>query len=164
MVDPNRIDAESYAAELHSRAGRDGVSVKEALRRVRADATVLACLMLARGEADAAICGSGGRFRPSPEPTRGHTRPQARVHALSTLNAVVLPSATIFIADAYVNIDPPPRRSPTWPSSPPDHAADGVTPRAALVSHANFGDRPGASSRKMREAMEILRERAPISR
>ena len=37
----------------------------------------------------------------------------------------------------------------------------GVVPRAALVSHANFGDRPSASSQKMRRAMEILRARAP---
>ena len=62
VVDPNRIDVESYAAELHRRVGRIGVAAKEALRGVRADPTVLACLMLARGEADAAICGSGGRF------------------------------------------------------------------------------------------------------
>ena len=39
-----------------------GSSPREALRGVRHDPTVLACLMLARGEADAAICGSGGRF------------------------------------------------------------------------------------------------------
>ncbi len=36
----------------------------------------------------------------------------------------------------------------------------GVTPRVALVSHANFGDRPSPSAAKMRQALELLRERS----
>jgi len=162
IVDPNRIDVESYAAELHKRVGRMGVAAKEALRRVRADPTVLACLMLARGEADAAICGSGGRFGHHLQRLESILGKRPGVHALSTLNAVVLPQATIFIADAYVTLDP----SPEEIADLTERAAAtmrrmGVEPRAALVSHANFGDRPSASSRKMREAMEILRSRNP---
>ena len=113
IVDPNRVDAESYAADLHARVGRHGISGKEALRGVRADPTVLACLMLARGEADAAICGSGGRFGHHLKRLEGILGRQPGVRALSTLNAMVLPQGTIFIADAYVNLDPSPRRSPT---------------------------------------------------
>ena len=162
IVDPSRIDAESYAADLHDRVGRSGISGKEALRGVRADPTVLACLMLARGEADAAICGSGGRFGHHLQRLESILGKRPGVHALSTLNAVVLPQATIFIADAYVTLDP----SPEEIADLTERAAAtmrrmGVEPRAALVSHANFGDRPSASSRKMREAMEILRSRNP---
>ena len=109
IVDPNRIDAESYAADLHARVGRLGISGKEALRGVRADPTVLACLMLARGEADAAICGSGGRFGHHLKRLEGILGRRPGVRALSTLNAMVLPQGTIFIADAYVNLDPSPR-------------------------------------------------------
>ena len=63
---------------------------------------------------------------------------------------------------AYVTLDP----SPEEIADLTERAAAtmrrmGVEPRAALVSHANFGDRPSASSRKMREAMEILRSRNP---
>ncbi len=162
VVDPNRIDAESYAADLHRLAGRVGVAPKEALRGVRSDPTVLACLMLARGEADAAICGSGGRFGHHLKRLEGILGRKPGVRALSTLNAVVMPQATIFIADAYVNIDP----TPAEIADLTELAAGtmrrmGVEPRAALVSHANFGDRPSPSSRKMREAMEILRARNP---
>jgi len=162
VVDPSRIDAESYAADLHARVGRSGISGKEALRGVRADPTVLACLMLARGEADAVICGSGGRFGHHLKRLEGILGRKPGVRALSTLNAMVLPQGTIFIADAYVNIDP----SPEELADLTELAAGtmrrmGVTPRAALVSHANFGDRPSASSQKMRAAMEILRSRAP---
>jgi malate dehydrogenase (oxaloacetate-decarboxylating)(NADP+) len=162
VVDPNRIDAASYAEDLHRLVGRDGVAPKEALRGVRADPTVLACLMLARGEADAAICGSGGRFGHHLKRLEGILGRRPGVRALSTLNAVVMPQATIFIADAYVNLEP----SAEEIADLTELAADtmrrmGVEPRAALVSHANFGDRPSASSRKMREAMAILRSRDP---
>ncbi len=162
VVDPNRIDIDGYAADLHQRSGRLGVAPKEALRGVRSDPTVLACLMLARGEADAAICGSGGRFGHHLKRLEGILGRKSGVRALSTLNAVVMPQATIFIADAYVNIDP----SAEEIADLTELAADtmrrmGVEPRAALVSHANFGDRPSASSRKMREAMEVLRARKP---
>jgi len=162
IVDPARIDAESYAADLHARVGRLGVSGKEALRGVRADPTVLACLMLARGEADAAICGSGGRFGHHLKRLEGILGRRPGVRALSTLNAMVLPQGTIFIADAYVNLDP----SPEEIADLTELAAEtmrrmGVAPRAALVSHANFGDRPSASSLKMRAAMEVLRSRGP---
>ena len=37
----------------------------------------------------------------------------------------------------------------------------GITPKAALVSHSNFGSSDSATSQKMREALAILRERAP---
>jgi len=37
----------------------------------------------------------------------------------------------------------------------------GLLPRAALLSHSNFGSRDNDLSRKMREARELLRERAP---
>ena len=75
---------------------------------------------------------------------------------------MVLPQATIFIADAYVTLDPSPEEiADLTELAAATMRRMGVEPRAALVSHANFGDRPSASSRKMREAMEILRSRNP---
>ncbi len=162
IVDPARIDAERYAAELHRRVGRLGVSTREALRGVRNDPTVLACLLLAQGEADAAICGSGGRFGHHLTRLEGIIGRKPGVRSLSTLSALVLPQGTIFIADAYVALDP----SAEEIADLTELAAQtmrrmGVVPRAALVSHANFGDRRSASSHKMRRAVELLRERGP---
>jgi len=37
----------------------------------------------------------------------------------------------------------------------------GLTPKVALLSHADFGDSDDSSARKMREALGILRARAP---
>ncbi|MFO1142057.1 MAG: NADP-dependent malic enzyme [Amaricoccus sp.] len=162
IVDPVKIDAAEYAADLHRRAGTSGVSPREAMRGVQHDPTVLACLMLARGEADAAICGSGGRFGHHLKRLEGIVGRKPGVRALSTLNALVLPQATIFIADAYVNLDPTAEEIADLTELAAETMRGiGVVPRAALVSHVNFGDGPSASSLKMRRAMEILRTRAP---
>jgi malate dehydrogenase (oxaloacetate-decarboxylating)(NADP+) len=162
VVDPRLLDLESYAGDLHERIGRRGVSLREAERGVLNDPTVLAFLMLARGEADAAIVGTGGRF--------GHhlTRLESIIglregaHRLSTMNGLVMPTGTVFVADAYVAPEPS-----------AEDLADltiqcaramrriGVEPRVALVSHSNFGDRPSPSSDKMRAAVEILRGMNP---
>ena len=37
----------------------------------------------------------------------------------------------------------------------------GVTPKIALISHSDFGSADSPSARKMRQALAILRERAP---
>ncbi|WP_424934175.1 NADP-dependent malic enzyme [Amaricoccus macauensis] len=162
IVDPAKVDQQSYADDLHRLVGRDGISPKEAFRGVANDPSVFAFLMLARGEVDAAICGTGGRFAHHLTRLKGIIGLEPGATGLSTMNALVMPSGTFFIADAYVSIDP----SAEEVADLTIRAAEavrrmGVEPRAALVSHANFGDRPSASSRKMRRAVEILRERAP---
>jgi malate dehydrogenase (oxaloacetate-decarboxylating)(NADP+) len=37
----------------------------------------------------------------------------------------------------------------------------GIAPKAALVSHSNFGSSESASAQKLRDALAILRQRAP---
>ena len=37
----------------------------------------------------------------------------------------------------------------------------GITPKIALLSHSSFGSRPTESSCKMRDAVQLIRERAP---
>ncbi|MEM8572399.1 MAG: NADP-dependent malic enzyme [Pseudomonadota bacterium] len=162
IVDPALSDQQSYAADLHRLVGRDGISPNEAMRGVTNDPSVFAFLMLERGEVDAAICGTGGRFAHHLTRLQGIIGLKPGATGLSTMNAVVAPGGTIFIADAYVSVDP----SAEEVADLTVRAAEamrrmGVEPRAALVSHANFGDRPSASSRKMRRAVELLRARDP---
>lgn len=83
------------------------------------------------------------------------------MRALSTLSALVIPKGTIFIADAYANLDPTAEDVADIATLSAEAVRKmGVTPRVALVSHANFGDRPSLSSAKMRQALELLRARA----
>jgi len=160
IIDPETIDIDDYASDLHKRIGRSGVSLQEARRGVTSDPTVLACLALARDEVDAVVCGTGGRFGHHLERVESIIGRADNASTMSTLTALVMPKGTLFVADAHVNLDP----SAEVVADIAEQAAAmmrslGVAPRAALLSHANFGDRRSASAEKMRAAAAVLRSR-----
>lgn len=161
IVDPHTIDRSVFTAELHERIGRSGINIVEADRWVRNDRTVLANLLLANGDVDAVICGTGGRFGHQLDLVEKIIGRNDDVRALSTLNALVLQKGTIFIADAYANLDPTAEEiADIVILSAQAMRKMGVTPRAALISNSNFGDRPSPSAEKMRRALDLLRDRS----
>ena len=150
--------AEEYARLVE----RKGVSPSHAQRVVRAGSTVIAGLLLRRGEADAMIGGAIGRFQTHlrhVEQVIGRHRDASQ---FATLSAMILPNATLFIADTYVNNEPT-----AWQLADITlMAADkvrrfGIEPKVALLSHSNFGEEDSASAIKMRHLLELLAERAP---
>ncbi len=160
VIDPDAIDLSPYAQDVHSFVGRNGISPKEALRGVGNDPSVLTMAMLNRGEVDAAICGTNGRFGHHLTRLEGLIGRAEGISDLSTLNALVLPSGTIFVADTYVTPDPTAEEiAELTVLAVAAIRAVGIEPNVALVSHSNFGDRPSPSSKKMRRATELLRDR-----
>ena len=151
-----------YVAFYLERMARRGVTPQGAREIVRTRRTVIAAIMLARGEADALLAGPVGHF-PS------HLRHVAQVVGLrpemqdaSTVHALVLDTGALFVADTSVGYDP----SPSLIAETAVRAAGivrvfGLEPKVALVSHSNFGSRDTPSARKMREALAILRRTAP---
>ncbi|WP_424990914.1 NADP-dependent malic enzyme [Fluviibacterium sp. S390] len=157
VVDPDAIDLTVYGDTLHNLVGRSGITPKEALRGVRNDSSVLAMCMLQRGEVDAAIVGTGGRFGHHLTRLEGIIGHADGVAELSTLSALVLPSGTIFIADTYVTPDPTSEEiAELAVLSARTLRKLGQEPKVALLSNSNFGDRPSPSSRKMRAATQLL--------
>ena len=143
-------------------AGRKGVTPDRARTVVRTNSTVIAALAVHRGEADAMLCGLEGRFH-------DHLRFIDRIIGLapdapdySTLSLLISDRGAHFLADTYVTPEPDAR-------SIADCAVlcarvierFGITPKAALLSHSNFGSHDTPSAQKMREALAIIRELAP---
>jgi len=78
------------------------------------------------------------------------------------MNAVLLPARTVFIADTYVNADPTPQQVAEIAVQCADEIRRfGITPKAALLSHSSFGTSDHPSAQKMRDALALIRERAP---
>jgi malate dehydrogenase (oxaloacetate-decarboxylating)(NADP+) len=78
------------------------------------------------------------------------------------MNALVLPAGTIFLADTYVTPDPSVEEIAELAIlSATTMRRMGVEAKIALLSHSNFGDRDSSSARKMRDAVRVLRARAP---
>jgi malate dehydrogenase (oxaloacetate-decarboxylating)(NADP+) len=163
LVDPDGDDRYREYWELyHSLTSRDGVSRNEARYIVRTNTTVIAALMLKRHEADAVICGATGRYRehlPHVFKIIGLRHGVARAAGMSIL---IMPKGTYFICDTHVN---------PGPSS--DQIADftilaaetiqrfGIKPKIAVLSHSNFGSSRHPNAKKMRDAVGLIRERAP---
>ncbi len=148
--------------EYQALVERRGVSPSHARRIVRAGSTVIAGLLLRRGDADAMICGAVGRYQTQLRHVSQVIGKRKDVHGLAALSGIILPTGPLFMTDTYVNYDPD-----------PDHLAEitllaaeevrrfGIIPKVALLSHSNFGSEDTASARKMRDVLAILAERAP---
>jgi malate dehydrogenase (oxaloacetate-decarboxylating)(NADP+) len=83
-------------------------------------------------------------------------------HALAALNVLVLKKGTFVIGDTHVNADPSAEEIAGIALAAAERAQRfGMTPRVALLSASNFGTVDDASARKMRDALELVREWAP---
>jgi malate dehydrogenase (oxaloacetate-decarboxylating)(NADP+) len=142
--------------------GRRGVSPDAARTIVRTRNAVIAALMVAHGEADGMICGAIGRYHRTVIDTIEVLGLQPGVEMPAAMSAMVLPQGTVFLCDTHVLHDPDARqiaRMTMWAAEVMRRF--GVVPRAALLSHSNFGSRDTPSARKMREALAMIRAQAP---
>jgi malate dehydrogenase (oxaloacetate-decarboxylating)(NADP+) len=133
-----------------------------AARRVATRPTVTASLLLQAGRVDAALVGGQGdwwRHMTYALPIIPRREGASRVYALSTL---ILPIGPLFFCDTHVNVDPTaPQIAEMTVLAAEEVRRFGITPKVALLSHSNFGASNSPSARKMREALALIRERAP---
>jgi malate dehydrogenase (oxaloacetate-decarboxylating)(NADP+) len=153
-----------YVDLLIRLGGRRGVTQEAARTMVRTDATVIAALALHRGDADAMICGLEGRFE---RHLRNVSliigaRPDVRYRDLSALSMLISQRGVTFLTDTYVTVDPSADEIVEMTLLAAEAISRfGIVPKAALLSHSNFGSRDSASALKMREAAAALKRVAP---
>ncbi|HRD77643.1 MAG TPA: phosphate acyltransferase, partial [Hyphomicrobiaceae bacterium] len=149
-------------AEYQALVERKGVSPSHARRVVRNGSTVIAGLLLKRGDADAVICGAVGRYLTQLRHVGQVIGRMPGVRGFATLSATFMPTGPLFIADTYVSYDPSAEQIAEMTLLAVDEVRRfGVTPKVALLSHSNFGSEDTASARKMREVLSILRDWSP---
>ncbi|OSQ39545.1 NADP-dependent malic enzyme [Thalassospira mesophila] len=148
--------------DFHNIMGRRGINPEYARSIVRTRPTVVACLMLRRGEVDAMVCGCQGGFLRHLRYVRNLVGLRKGVSDFSAVNMMIMKQGTFFLTDTYVSVDP----TPEHVAETAIMAADvvkrfGITPKAALISHSNFGSHDNPSACKMRDALKIIRIQAP---
>ncbi|MCO5164518.1 MAG: NADP-dependent malic enzyme [Mesorhizobium sp.] len=153
-----------YVDLLIRLGGRRGVTQEAARTMVRTDGTVIAALALHRGDADAMICGLEGRFE---RHLRNVSliigaRPDVKYRDLSALSMLISQRGVTFLTDTYVTVDPSADEIVEMTLLAAEAISRfGIVPKAALLSHSNFGSRDSASALKMREAAAALKRVAP---
>lgn len=148
-----------YVDLFQSKVGRKGVTMDAARTIVRTNNTVIAALALERGDADAMICGLEGRYNKHVRDIRNIIGLKSGAHDFSSLSLLINGRGGYFLTDTYVTEDPSPLELAEMTVMAASHIRRfGIDPKAALLSHSNFGSRDTASSRKMREALSILQD------
>ncbi|MBO3760681.1 NADP-dependent malic enzyme [Ciceribacter sp. L1K22] len=151
-----------YVDEYFALVGRAGVNPEAARTIVRTSNTVIGALAVRRGDADALICGLEGRFDRHLRDVRQIIGKKPGVCAFSGLSLLISQRGAIFFTDTFVTYNPSAAEiAEMTVLAAQEIRRFGITPRAALVAHSNFGSRDSESARKMREALVLVRELAP---
>ena len=78
------------------------------------------------------------------------------------MNGLMLPGRQVFLVDTHVNADPTAEElCEITVMAAEEILRFGIQPRAALLSHSNFGTSDLPSAVKMRRTLALLREQAP---
>ena len=141
---------------------RLGVSKDLARVEMRRRMTLIGAMLMHFGEADGMICGTAGNYA-------GHLQWIDQVlgkdDGISTyagLSLLILPERMIAIADTHVNPDPSAEEIAEitlMASEELRHMK--IKPKVALLSSSDYGTDYPMSGEKMRQALEIIRERDP---
>ena len=151
-----------YVELLVKLTGRRGITPEAARTLVRTNSTVIAALALVRGEADAMICGLEGRFERHLRNVDVIVGRRDDAQDYSALSMLISERGSIFMTDTYVTVDPTAEEIAEMTILAAEEISRfGLEPKAALLSHSNFGSRDSASALKMRHAASLLRKLAP---
>ena len=146
----------------HRMTERKGITVQVAKIEMRRRLTLIGCMMLHHGEVDGLICGTWGT-------TANHLHyidqvigKRAGAPVYACMNGLLLPERQLFLVDTHVNYDPGAEAlADITTMAAKEMLRFGIHPKAALLSHSNFGTSDEPSALKMRRTLALLRESAP---
>ena len=163
VINPERDDRyRSYWEAYFAMTKRKGVTEQWAKLEMRRRHTLIGAMAIHKGDADGMICGTFG----SP-PLHLHYIDQVLgkrkgVNTYAAMNALVMENRQVVLVDTHINENPTAEQLAEITIMAADEMRRfGLHPRAALLSHSNFGSSDSESAQKMRAALALIRERAP---
>ncbi len=146
----------------HQMTERKGVTQQLAKIDMRRRLTLIGCMMVHKGEADGLICGTWS----TPDSHLQYVdqviglRPGVSTYAC--MNALLLPERQLFLVDTHINYDPSAEQlAEITLMAAEEMKRFGVDPKAALLSHSNFGSSNQPTAQKMRRTLALVQQRAP---
>jgi malate dehydrogenase (oxaloacetate-decarboxylating)(NADP+) len=154
----------------HRMTERKGITIQVAKIEMRRRLTLIGAMMLHKGHVDGMLCGTWGTTRDHlhyidqviGKREGGSPRTAQDVRVYACMNGLVLPGRQVFLVDTHVNADPSAEElAEITVMAAEEMLRFGVAPKAALLSHSNFGTSDHPSAQKMRRTLTLLREQAP---
>jgi malate dehydrogenase (oxaloacetate-decarboxylating)(NADP+) len=146
----------------HRLMERRGVTVQIAKIEMRRRLTLIAGMLLHKGDVDGLICGTWGTTAHHLDYLDQVIGKRPGVCTYACMNGLLLPNRQVFLVDTHVNYDPTAEQlAEITTLAAEEMMRFGIKPKAALLSHSNFGTSKMPSALKMRQTLELLREQAP---
>ncbi len=151
-----------YWMTYHRLTSRKGVTIQLAKIEMRRRLTLVASMLLHKGEVDGMICGTWGQTAPHLAHIDQVIGRRAGVGTYACMNGLILPGRQVFLVDTHINYDPSAEQlAEITVLAAEEMRRFGLVPKAALLSHSNFGSSNQPSAIKMREALALVQARAP---
>jgi malate dehydrogenase (oxaloacetate-decarboxylating)(NADP+) len=151
----------AYATDYLSLRCRKGVTASNAARLVNRRIH-FGMMMVRSGDADGLVAGLTSPYPDTIRPALQILGIRPDVRRATGMYMMLLKNGVKFFADATVNIDPDAATLADTAIQVADAArAFEVTPRIAMISFSNFGSAPHPESKKMAEAVDIVRRLRP---
>jgi malate dehydrogenase (oxaloacetate-decarboxylating)(NADP+) len=154
----------------HRMTERQGMTVQIAKIEMRRRLTLIGAMLLHKGDVDGMICGTWGNTLThlpyidqviGRRPTRSVGTAAGRP-TYACMNGLLLPDRQIFLVDTHINYDPSAEElTEITLMAAEEMLRFGIRPKAALLSHSNFGSSNLPSALKMRRTLELLKVEAP---
>ena len=146
----------------HTLMARRGVTVQIAKIEMRRRLSLIASMLLRKGDVDGMICGTWGNTAHHLEYLDQVIGKREGVSTYACMNGLLLPGRQVFLLDTHVNYDPTAEQlAEITAMAAQEMMRFGIKPKAALLSHSNFGSSNHPSAIKMRRTLELLREQSP---
>ena len=146
----------------HRMTERKGITVQVAKIEMRRRLSLIGAMLLHKDDVDGLICGTWGTnatHLPYIEQVIGK---RAGVNTFACMNGLMLPNRQVFLVDTHVNYGPTAEQlAEITVMAAHEMQRFGIRPKAALLSHSNFGTSNEPSAVKMRNTLALLQKNAP---
>ena len=158
-LDPRYRD---FWQTYHRLTERKGITEQMAKIEMRRRLSLIGAMLLHKGEVDGLICGTWGSTGLHLEYIDQVIGKRTGVHTYAAMNGLMLPGRQVFLVDTHINYDPSAEQlAEITMLAAEEMMRFGLRPKAALLSHSNFGSSSQPSALKMRRVLELLKAQAP---
>ena len=146
----------------HRMTERKGITVQMAKIEMRRRLSLIGTMLLHKGDVDGLICGTWGTNATHSPYVDQVIGKRPGVNTFACMNGLLLPNRQVFLVDTHVNYDPTAEQlAEITVMAAHEMKRFGIHPKAALLSHSNFGTSNEPSAVKMRDTLALLQKNAP---
>ena len=151
-----------YWQTYHRLTERKGVTEQLAKIEMRRRLTLIGAMLLKSGEVDGLLCGTWGTTTMHLHYIDQVIGKREGTKTYACMNGLILPGRQVMLVDTHVNYDPTAEQlAEITIMAAEEMMRFGLQPKAALLSHSNFGSSNQPSAIKMRNTLALLQQQAP---